>query len=354
MAENMKAQVFLEAEKMEFREVPVPTVGDADVLVRVKNCGICGSDISYYFGLSPTGKMPIILGHEFTGEVVKVGAIPGSMGLFKPGDRVVVNPVQHCNACYACAGGHTNLCANLYVPGVNADGAMAEYAISRYTGLFKLPDDVSYAAGAFIEPLACAVYGMKKLAIEPGQFVAISGPGPIGIMMVQMAKAVGAGKVAMIGTRDYRLEESKRWGADYIFNTADPKSPYYVKDLKKAIADVTHGELAHRAIVPTSSNEAFEQAIDITGGAAIIVHFGLPNTGDVIKVPALETHTADKEIRFSWLAPGVWPQTIAMISNGLLNLEPLVSQAVPLSDAAQAIVNLRARTGDPIKVQVTP
>jgi threonine dehydrogenase-like Zn-dependent dehydrogenase len=354
MAETMKAQVLLGAERMELQELPIPKVGDADVLVRVKNCGICGSDISYFFGLSPTGKMPIVLGHEFTGEVVEVGAIPKSMGLFKPGDRVVVNPVQHCNACYACAGGHTNLCANLYVPGVNADGAFAEYALSRYTGLFKLPDEVSYAAGAFIEPLACAVYGMKKLAIEPGQFVAIFGPGPIGLMMVQMAKAVGAGKVALIGTRDYRLEEGKKWGADYLFNTVDEKSPYYVKDLKQAIADVTHGLLADRAIVPTSSNAAFEQAIDVTGGAAIIVHFGLPNTDDVIHVPALATHTADKEIRFSWLAPGVWPTTIAMIANGLLNLEPLISRAVPLSEAASAIVNLRARKDDPIKVQVTP
>jgi threonine dehydrogenase-like Zn-dependent dehydrogenase len=354
MAETMKAQVFYEAEKMELRELPVPKISDADVLVRVKNCGICGSDISYYYGLSPTGKMPIVLGHEFTGEVVEVGAIPKSMGLFKPGDRVVVNPVQQCNACYACASGHANLCANLYVPGVNADGAMAEYALSRYTGLFKLDDAVSYAAGAFIEPLACAVYGMKKLAIDPGQFVAIFGPGPIGIMMVQMAKAIGAGKVAMIGTRDYRLEEARKWGADYIFNTKDEKSPHYVEDLKSAIADVTHGQLAERAIVPTSSNAAFELAIEVTGGAAIIVHFGLPDEGDVIHIPALATHTADKEIRFSWLAPGVWPTTIRMIQEGLLNLEPLVSKAVPLSEAATAIVNLRARKDDPIKVQVTP
>ena len=114
--------------------------------------------------------MPIVLGHEFTGEVVEVGAIPASMGLFKPGDRVVVNPVQHCNACYNCASGNTNLCSNLYVPGVNADGAFAEYVVSRYTGLFKLADNVSYAAGALIEPLACAVYAMNKLEIVPGQF----------------------------------------------------------------------------------------------------------------------------------------------------------------------------------------
>ena len=133
MAEMMKAQVFYEAEKMAMEELPVPPVTDVDVLVQVKNCGICGSDISYFFGLSPTDKMPIVLGHEFTGEVVEVGAIPKSMGLFKPGDRVVVNPVQHCNACYACASGHTNLCANLYVPGVNAGMALLQNTRSPAT-----------------------------------------------------------------------------------------------------------------------------------------------------------------------------------------------------------------------------
>ena len=112
--------------------------------------------------------------------------------------------------------------------------------------------------------------------------------------------------------------------------------------------------LAERAIIPTSSNAAFEQAIDITAGAAILVHFGLPDEDDVIHIPALAFHTADKEIRFSWLAPGVWPTTIRMIPEGLLNLEPLVSKAVPLSEAAQAIVDLKTREDDPIKVQITP
>ena len=358
MAEKMKAQVFYEGEKMGLEEVPVPEVTDVDVLVRVKNCGICGSDISYYYGLSPvgtaTGKGPLVLGHEFTGEVVEVGAVAKAMDLFKPGDRVVVNPVQHCNACYACAGGHTNLCANLYVPGVTANGGFAEYCVSRYTGLFVLPDSVTDAAGAFTEPLACAVYGLKKLDIEPGQSVAIFGPGPIGLMMVQLAKSVGAGKIFLVGTRDYRLEAGKKWGADYAFNVSDEKSPYYAKDLKEAIADLTHGALADRAIVPTSSNKAFEQAIDITGNAAILVHFGLPNEGDVIQVPALSTHTMDKEIRFSWLAPLSWPAAIRSISEGLVDVEALTSYTVPLEETEHAIRDLKDRIGDPTKVQVTP
>jgi threonine dehydrogenase-like Zn-dependent dehydrogenase len=358
MAEKMKAQVFYEAEKMDLEEVPVPEVTDIDVLVRVRNCGICGSDISYYYGLSPvgtpTGKGPLVLGHEFTGDVVEVGAVAKSLNLFQPGDRVVVNPVQHCNACYACAAGHTNLCENLYVPGVTANGGFAEYCVSRYTGLFKLPESVSYAAGAFTEPFACAVYGLKKLAIEPGQFVAIFGPGPMGLMMVQLARSVGAGKIALVGTRDYRLEEGKKWGADYVFNIHDEASPYYVEDLKEAIADLTHGALAERAIVPTSANEAFEQAIDITGNAAILVHFGLPNEGDVIHVPALSTHTMDKQIRFSWLAPMVWPTAIRAISEGLVNVESLITDTVPLAEAEEAIRNLKDRVDDPIKVQIMP
>lgn len=352
----MKAQVFYEAEKMKLEEIPIPKVTDIDVLVKVKNVGVCGSDISYYYGLSPvgtsTGKGPIVLGHEFTGEVVKVGKVPEQLGLFKEGDRVVVNPVQHCNACYACAAGQTNLCENISVPGVTTNGGFAEYCVSRYTGLFKLPDNVSYAAGAFTEPFACVVYGIKKLDIKPGQFVAIFGPGPMGQMMVQLAKSVGAGKVALIGTRDYRLEMGRKFGADYIFNIKDKSSKYYVENLKRAISDLTKGRLAERAIVPTSSNDAFEQAVDITANCAIIVHFGLPNEDDVIHIPALSFHTMDKEIRSSWLAPLAWPTAIRSIEEGLVNVEELVTHTYPLEETEKAIINLKNRVDNPMKVQI--
>jgi L-iditol 2-dehydrogenase len=353
---KMKAQVFYEKEKMSLEERPVPEISDIEVLVKVRQVGICGSDVSYYFGQSPvgtaSGKGPIVLGHEFTGEVVKVGKVPASAHLFKEGDRVVVNPVQQCNACYACARGQTHMCNNLRVLGVSVDGGFADYCASGYTGLFKLPDNVSFEQGAFIEPLACAVNGMNKLDIEPGQFVTVFGPGPIGLMMVQMAKSMGAGKVALIGTRDFRLTPALKMGADYIFNTKEKGSKYYTADLKKALADVTDGRLAERSIVPTGSAAAFEQAIETTGNCAILVHFGLPDTGDVLKIPALSFHTMDKQIRSSWLAPMVWPQTIRMVSEGLVKLDALVSHTYPLAETAQAIRKLRDRVDEPLKVQI--
>ncbi len=356
MKGKMKAQVFYEKEKMKLEDVPIPEITDMDVLVKVKVVGICGSDISYYYGSSPVGtpdgKGPLVLGHEFAGEIVEIGSIPEKLGLFEPGDRVVVNPVQNCNACYSCASGNTQFCSNLNVPGVTVDGGFAQYSVSRYTGLFKLPDNVSYASGAFTEPLACVVYGMKKLAIEPGQFVAIFGPGPMGQMMVQMAKSGGAGKVALIGTRDYRLEMGKKMGADLVYNTRDKNSKYYTDDLKGSISQATGGLLAERAIVPTSSEEAFEQAVEITGNASITVHFGLPGEDDVIKIPALSFHTMDKEIRSSWLAPLSWPTTIRVIQEGLVDVDNLITHSFPLEETEKAIIDLRNRVGEPMKVQI--
>lgn len=356
MASKMKAQVFYEKEKMSLEEIDIPEPTDIDVLVKVKNVGICGSDISYYYGLSPLGtpdgKGPLVLGHEFTGEVVKVGKVPAELGLFSEGDRVVVNPVQNCNACYSCSAGNTNLCNNMNVPGVTANGGFAEYNLSRYTGLFKLPDEVSFSAGAFTEPLACVVYGMKKLSIEPGQAVAIFGPGPMGQMMVQMARSTGAGKVILVGTRDFRLEMGKKYGADYIFNLKDKDSKYFTKDLKASISDITGGLLAERAIVPTSSNDAFELAVEITGNAGITVHFGLPNEDDVIKIPALSFHTMDKEIRSSWLAPLAWPTAIRVIQEKLVDVEAFITHTYPLEETEKAIRDLAERIADPMKVQI--
>ncbi len=353
---TMKAMVFYEKEDMRLEEREIPKTGPDQVLVKVSTVGICGSDVSYYFGTTPvgtdSGKGPLILGHEFTGEVVEVGEIPKSKGLFVPGDLVVVNPVQYCNACEMCYDGKTHLCDNMTVNGVTKDGAFAEYVSADYTGVFKLPKGMSLSDGAFVEPMACAVNAFRKLEMEPGQLVSIWGPGAIGLMMVQIAKSLGAGKVALVGTRDYRLDAGKKLGADFVYNIKDTSSPNYTSNLAESY-NKDMDKLVDRTICATGSNEGFEQAVETSANSSIIVHFGLPDEDDKFCIPALAFHTADKQIRSAWLAPMVWPETLRMLEHGLVDVGSLVTHSFPLEEAAKAITNLKNVVDNPIKIQIT-
>ncbi|MGQ9730640.1 MAG: zinc-dependent alcohol dehydrogenase [Candidatus Zipacnadales bacterium] len=353
----MKAQVFYEPEKMELVEVPDPSCGPTDVVIRVKACGICGSDVAYYFGMSsletPDGKGPCVLGHEFSGEVVEVGEIPKTLGLFEVGDRVVLDPVQYCNACEVCKRGQPNLCEMKTVLGVSTDGGFAELCRSSYTGVHKLPDNVSYEEGALTEPLACATYAIGKLGIQPGDYIVVYGPGTIGLIMVQLAKARGAGKVVLIGTRDYRLEAGKALGADEVLSI-EAGSPYYCEDIVSFIREQTKGKMANGAITATSGLTAMEQALEITGRRATIVYFGLPGDQDRLSVPVLSQILWDKQICFSWLAPNVWPAALQALSSGLVKVAPLITTEYALADLVTALHEVRERKGNPLKPVVKP
>lgn len=360
MTETMRAQVFYEPEKMEMEQVPVPKVEQDQVLVRVKACGICGSDVAYYFGDSSleteTGKGPLILGHEFSGEVVEVGDIPKSLGLFKPGDRVVLDPVQYCNTCYLCKRGQVNLCENKSVLGVSTNGGFAEYCVSSYTGVHKIPDGVSYEQAALSEPLACATYGVQNMQIVPGDLCVVMGPGVIGLMMLQLAAKQGAGKLVLTGAKgdDYRLEVGKKLGADVVINTAEESSPYYVPDLKAKIDELSDGKLADAVITPTGAVEAMEAALQISGRRSRIVYFGLPSDVAVIRVPALASILWDKTIRFSWLAPLTWPIALQALGTGLIDASPLATHTMNLEDLAKGIGDVRARKDKVLKALVKP
>jgi len=358
MAEKMKAQVFYEPLKMSLEEVDVPQIGDDEVLVRVKACGICGSDIAYYYGMSPLetedGKGPLVLGHEYTGEVVEVGKIPASQGLFASGDRVVLDPVQYCNMCEICRKGQPNLCETKTVLGVSVDGGFAEYSKAKATSVVKLPDNVSYEHGALTEPLACSYYAVKNLDVHPGMFCVVIGPGPIGLMQLQLIKSSGAATVVLIGTRDYRLEIGKTLGADVILNAADKASPYYCEDPKTKIEGMTGGKFADRAITSTGSLEAAHLALDLTGRRSVIVFFGLPGAEDKVQVPALDSIFWDKTIRFSWLAPFTWPSALQALSGGLVNVEPLASHQFALADLVEALGKVKSREDNVMKAVVCP
>ncbi len=352
MKGRMKVQNFYEPLIMKYEEHDIPQIADNEVLIKVMVCSICGSDISYYYGHSPLGtpdgKGPQYLGHEISGVVAEVGALPAKAGLFKEGDRVAVNPVQQCNACEACMRGEFNVCENSEVIGVTCNGGFAEYVKVKYTHVYKIPDEVSFVYGAMAEPLACATYGIKRLDIQLGQDVVIFGPGPIGLMMVQLAKARGAGRVLLVGRRDYPLEVGRQVGADFLVNTADVNSPYYVEDIAEAVK-AKFGRLAPRCIVPTSNMEALQNALNVTGAASTIVYFGLPGENDKLEIPMLEAINLDRTIKCAWLAPLVWDNVFHAIASGQVNLEPIVTHKFTLEECETGIKFMKESKENKVK-----
>ncbi len=345
MEGKMKVQNFLEPLVMNYEEHDIPTITDNEVLVKVKAVGICGSDISYYFGHSPLdtkdGKGPLYLGHEFSGEIVEVGKLPADMGLFTPGDRVAINPVQQCNACPSCMRGEFNECGHPQVIGVSVNGAFAQYVRVKYTHAYKIPDEVSFEDGALAEPLACATYGIKRLDIELGQTVVVFGTGTIGMMQIQVAKAAGAGKVIAIGIVDEQLKFALNIGADYVINSVVEDSEFYAKDVAKKVREINGGNLAQRAIVPTSAMPALQQALLVTGGSSTIVYFGLPSPEDKLQVPVLEAIQSDRTIKFSWLAPLVWDNVFNMVANKQVDMKPLITHKFKLEDLKEALTFMK-------------
>jgi len=349
---TMKAAVYYEPNVMKLEEEPIPQIADNEVLVRVKAVGICGSDVSYYFGHSPLdtpdGKGPLYLGHEASGVIAEVGSIPAKLGLFKEGDRVAINPVQQCNACPACMRGQFNMCGSPEVIGVSVNGCFAEYVKVKYTHAYKIPDEVSFESGALAEPLACATHGIFDLDIKLGQTVIVYGLGGIGLMMVQLAKASGAGKVIAIGVRDYGIEKALSVGADYAINVRDKDSKYYTEDTAAKVREFNNGELAQRCIVPTSNIAALQDALNVTGPWSTICYFGLPSPEDRLQINVLEAIQSERTIRFAWLAPLVWDNVFKAVASGQVDLSPIITNKFTLDQCEEGIKYMKESPDDKI------
>ena len=352
----MKAAVFYEPEQIQLEDVPDPEPGDDEVVVRVHACGFCGSDIEYYYGKSPLGtpdgKGPLVLGHELCGEVVEAGKLAAGYGL-AVGDRVSVNPVQSCNACDMCRAGKVAFCPNMTVLGVTTNGGFAEYAKTKIAHAYKIPESLTDEQGAFVEMLSSAVYATRRAEVEPGNFAVVYGPGPVGLSMVQLLKNEGA-RVALVGTRDYRLGVGKEIGADYVWNTSDESSPYYTANLAESIMEVNGGRLADRALVATANVEANQQAVEITGQGSTVVLMGLAGPSDAVSVPLLSNLTMDKTIRFSWLYPLQWPTTIRLLEAAKIDTGPIITHKAPLDGIGAAIERVLEREDEVVKTVITP
>ena len=270
----MRVGMYYNNSKVEVEELPLPKVGKRDILVKVMASGICGSDVLEWYRIK---KAPLVLGHELTGEIAEVGE---EIAQFKKGDRVFTTHHVPCDECYWCLNGHHTACA-VFQTRTNFDpGGFSEYlrvsGRSIDTGTFLLPDAVSYEEGSFIEPLGTVVRGLRAVALKPGDTILILGCGIAGLLMIKLARALGAGRIIATDIDDYRLDAARRFGAEKAIQAEG--------DLPGAIREINNGRLADKVIVCAGVLSAAQQAVESVDRGGTILFFAVPNPGQTLNI----------------------------------------------------------------------
>jgi len=325
---------------MTVEDVNRPVSGPHDLVVRVEATGICGSDRHMFRGEFPTA-LPVTLGHEFCGIVEEVGR---DVRRVRVGDKITVDPNIACGHCEACRAGRVNLCHALQAIGVTRDGGFAQYALVPEAQALVLPAGLDPVLGAFSEPLACCLHGLDVARIKPGDSVAVLGGGVIGLIMVQLARLAGAGRVVLVTRQAARRELALKLGATH---TVDPARG----DPIAAVAEVGGGGV-DVALECAGVPETFAQSLRMVkrGGASVL--FGVMAKGTEVPVEPFDLLFREVRLEGAYLNPHTHARAVAMIATEQLQLLPLVSRSIGL-DELPAELSAEPRAGE-VKVMVRP
>lgn len=323
---------------IELREIDIPVPGADEILIKVEAAGICGSDLHIYnWDTQVRMQPPVVMGHEFSGTIEEVG---GSVTNWHLGDRVTAEPSYYvCEECAYCKSGFYNLCEERQVFGFWADGAFAEYIKVPAKRLHKLPDNISFEEGAMIEPFACCVHGVKELTgVDVEDFTVVSGPGAIGLLCLQVARASGA-RTAVIGTEAdvKRLELARELGADYTFQIGKD-------DVLREIRDLSGGLGADVVIEASGAAPAVDMGFDMAkkrGKYLQIGLFGKPISTAFEKIAYKELQIFGSFAQ-KWSA---WKCALKLLGNEKVRLKPLVSDALPLREWEKGFNKLLNKEG---------
>ena len=329
-----------------------PKPGPGEALIRVEAVGICGSDLHIYEwtpgyeGLAPY--FPRIIGHEFSGEIVAMGA--GCESGFKPGEKVTSETCKSCGQCFYCKQGNGILCLHRFVSGrigFERHGAMAEYVVVSEECLHRIPAGVSLEEAAMAEPAAVALGAVERGGFDPGDLVVISGPGPIGLMALQFCKALGAGRVVVSGLEAdrRRLEMARELGADDVLTGGAEENLQKIREWTGGLGAATVFEISG---APAAA----------AAGLTMLRRFG-----DLVLVGIYpDDHSIDatrqmvrqmKTIKGSYGgASPDWDRVLTLLAAGRIRLKPLISEVLPLEDAAEGFEKLRRR--EALKVLLKP
>jgi L-iditol 2-dehydrogenase len=347
---TMTAVLLHEDGKTTIESVDVPELGMDEVLARIKAVAICGTDPKIVKGLFKgmwPKSYPAILGHEWAGEIVQVGP---AVTRVKAGDRVAGEPHKGCGTCRNCMTGRYTICENYgnleaghrhY--GFTAQGAYAQYFVCSEKTVHKIPDSISYEEATNIDTAGTALHGVKRGRLLPGEDVVVIGPGAVGLLCLQFARALGAGRVFVVG-RGHRLRLAKQMGAIAIdFEAGDPV---------KQVRDGTEGRGVEVALDCAGTVDSVQQAVAMTKKGARVVVIGV--TPGTVSLPISQMVLDEKDLLGVRADPNTCEEAIPLIANGAVKIAPMISHVFSLIEFEKALKTFSERLDNAVKVIVKP
>ena len=343
----MQALLLESYNELKLKDVPIPEFGPEDVLIRVKACGICGSDVHGYDGSTGRRIPPLIMGHEAAGIVHSAGRDVQS---FKPGDRVTFDSTISCGACRFCAAGAVNLCEKRQVLGVSCgeyrrNGAFAEYVSVPARIVYALPDEFSFAHAALIEAVSVAVHAAKITEIRPGSTAVVIGAGMIGLLSVQAFRHYGCDRVFAVDVDQTRLKMARDLGATDTFVGS-------TSEIVSRVLDVTDGRGADIAVEAVGAQDPITTAIECVCSGGTVTLIG--NVSPKVEIPLQRVVSRQLRMLGSCASAGEYPECISLMQKGAIRVESLISAVAPLSDAAGWFERLHAHEPGLMKVVLEP
>lgn len=339
----MKAAVFLGKGKIQIVQKDIREVGADELLINVKACGVCGTDVHIYNGSAGSAPVipPVVLGHEYSGIVVKAG---NKVKNIVEGDRVAIDPNMFCGKCYFCRTGLHHLCENLTALGVNIDGGFAEYCIVPASQAYTFPEAITYEEAAMVEPLACCLHGIDRIGIKAGQRVAILGGGAIGLLMLQLAKLQGASFIAVSEPIAGRRQLAAGFGADLVI---DPLK----EDIDKMIRQ-NFCEGVDAAIECAGVEKSFIQALQVARRGGTVMYFSVAPVEATAGIRPYEIFQKELTITGSFINPGTHGRAMSLIVSGKVDVKPLITHRYELEEIDTAIK--MHKSPETVKIVIRP
>ena len=344
---SVKALLLTDPMRLEVAELPEPRVGPADVLVSVRACGICGSDVHGLDGSTGRRIAPLVMGHEAAGTIAAVGQ---EVHRWRVGDRVTFDSTVSCGDCCFCRRGQINLCDRREVLGVSCGdyrrhGAFAEYVAVPARILYRLPDSLSFDRAAMIEAVSVAVHAVSLTPHEPGDTAVVIGCGMIGQLAIQATKVAGFGKVIAVDIDDARLEMARRAGADVALNSGTTDMPAEVRER-------TGGHGADAVLEAVGLTQSVRTAVACVRKGGTVTLIG--NLAANVDLPLQEVVTRQIRLQGSCASAGEYPACIELLASGAIRVDDLITARTSLEDAAGWFARLYRHEPNLMKVIVEP